>query len=373
MADEQAAPDNAASATSATTATMDESRQPEVPPHTDAVSRAPEAAPAAAPGAAPSPPVGAPPAAERAQPGPPTPAPAVQAAPAPSPPQAAGPEKAPPTAPPEAPPVDDDPPGCDCEEGAPAWVMTFGDLMSLLLTFFILLYSMSSSDSAKFEAAAQSLREALGEMSGELTSAALAPTDEQIAAIVGSEEAIMEASMELIEARLEQFVSENDLQESVDVVRDANGVYVRMQDQALFPPGSATVNPQSVDVVGRLGQIITMIGIPVIVSGHTDNVPIRSQAFASNWELSASRAAGIARLVVGAGHGPDAITVEAYGEYKPLGDNDTPEGRSRNRRVEIYYSRQTIENVLEDRGVLEGDESDDPAAAATDGNAGADP
>ena len=233
--------------------------------------------------------------------------------------------------------------------------MTFGDLMSLLLTFFILLYSMSSADAAKFQVAAQSLREALGEASGELTSAALIPTEEQVAAIIASTAEITEASMELIETRLEDFVDQNELSENVDVVRDANGIYLRMQDQGLFAPGSARINPQAIDVVQQLGELTSTIQIPVIVSGHTDDIPISTAAFASNWELSAARAAGIARVLVESGHTSEAVTVEAFGEHKPIAANDTPEGRGQNRRVELFYSQEALVGFLEDRGLIESD------------------
>lgn len=242
--------------------------------------------------------------------------------------------------------------------------MTFGDLMSLLLTFFILLYSMSSSDAAKFDVAAQSLREALGEMSGELTSAALVPTDELEADIVPSSEAITDATMEVIAARLQQFVEDNGLEESVEVTKEGSGVFLRMSDQALFSPGSANIGEAAAAAVDQLGVIVELIDIPVVVSGHTDNVPIRSNVFASNWELSAARAAGVARTLVGTGRDPTAVTVEAYGEYQPLAENDTPEGRALNRRVEVYYSKETLAKVLEERGLIdsETDGAAEPAA-----------
>jgi len=270
-------------------------------------------------------------------------------------------------APPPSPPPPAEAEGCSCEEGAPAWVLTFGDLMSLLLTFFILLYSMSSSDAAKFNVAAQSLREALGEMSGEFTSATLVPTDELEAGTIASGEAITDAAMEVIAARLQQFVEDNGLEESVEVSKEANGVFLRMQDQALFSPASASIDAAAEAAVAQLGEIVKMIGIPVIVSGHTDNVPIRSGAFPSNWELSAARAAGVARALVGQGRDPSQVTVEAYGDQRPLGDNSTPEGRAENRRVEVYYSREVLQSELEDRGVIETtDETEDGAAVTPD-------
>lgn len=288
---------------------------------------------------------------------------------APGPPAAAPPPPAP--APPpakgkaveELPPLPDDgPSGPPPEEGAPAWVMTFGDLMSLLLTFFILLFSMSTIEVEKFKAAAESLNEAFGEIGpGFAPSEPTAGTPSDTTIVVGEAGArkVSQAITDIASV-LQQFVQENEMADQVVVSSDANGVYLRIQDVALFRPGSSNIEEASVEIVQRLGMILQAIQVPVVVSGHTDDRPIRSPVFFSNWELSAARAAGVARLMVAAGHEPASLTVEAYGEYRPLAPNDTEEGRSQNRRVELFYSRQAIEDIMRERGLLE----DQPAPAA---------
>ncbi|MEZ4414278.1 MAG: flagellar motor protein MotB [Gemmatimonadota bacterium] len=242
------------------------------------------------------------------------------------------------------------------EEGAPAWVMTFGDLMSLLLTFFILLFSMSSIEVEKFKAVAASFREALGEEGTGVISEVPPPMTQEPAkpeeVYVDSGAGQVSAAMSDIANVLQQFVQENDLSEQVDVSQDDAGVYLRIQDMALFRPGSSDIEAASVEIVQRLGLILQAIQVPLVVSGHTDDIPIRSPIFHSNWELSAARAAGVARLLVETGHEPQSMTVEAYGEYRPIGDNASPEGRAQNRRVELYYSRQSIEDTMRDRGLL---------------------
>ena len=271
--------------------------------------------------------------------------------PAPPPPQAA--------APPAAavpPPVEDGPP--PGEEGAPAWMMTFGDMMSLLLTFFILMYSMSSMETEKFRIAAGSIREAFGNSEGQLLPDDAAPSmSDTIPTFESLGDELSDAALDVIAQQLQNFVMENGLEEQVEVEKDNFGVHLRIKDAALFGPGSANIEQESVEIVEKLGDMLRSIDVPIVVAGHTDNVPIRSPVFRSNWELSAARAAGVARIFVSRGHLPETLTVEAYGEYRPLAENDTPEGRSENRRVEIYYAKEAVKTVLRERGLLrDGDE-----------------
>lgn len=303
----------------------------------------------------------------------PSSAPEPPPAPEPDPPASDPPPPAAAATPP--PPEDDPPPG---EEGAPAWMMTFGDMMSLLLTFFILMYSMSSMETEKFRIAAGSIREAFGNSEGQLLPDDGPPSMSDTIPIYESlGDEMSDAALEVIESQLQEFVKENGLEEQVEVEKDNFGVHLRIKDAALFGPGSANIEQESADIVDKLGDMLRSIDVPIVVAGHTDNIPIRSPVFRSNWELSAARAAGVARVFVSRGHLPETMTVEAYGEYKPLADNGTPAGRSENRRVEIYYAKEAVKNVLRERGVLrDGDEepvedqtdgaADDPSTGATD-------
>lgn len=234
------------------------------------------------------------------------------------------------------------------EEGSPAWMMTFGDMMSLLLTFFILLFSMSELETEKFRLAAASMQEGFGTSTGQLLpgeppEGTREPDTTLITSPLAEE---TDATLDSIAERLEEFVAKNGLEEQVVVAREESGVYLRIQDVAVFPSGSARIAEESMNIIQQLGDIVRATDVPVVVSGHTDNTPIRAGGkFDTNWELSAARAAGVARALVDRGHDPTTIAVEAYGEYRPIDTNDTPEGRSHNRRVEIFYSREKIEEA----------------------------
>jgi chemotaxis protein MotB len=249
------------------------------------------------------------------------------------------------------------------EEGAPAWTTTFGDLMSLLLTFFVLMYSMSELKIERFTDAKISLTEAFQSaallppptpnappasvvplpLSG--SPAAMIPGQDDPEDLVLDEArllALADAYLEQIARQLERLVEENELQHIVSVIRADDGVRLRILSSALFPSGSAVLTEEYRWVLNTLGSITSSLDVPAVVSGHTDDVPIQTAQFLSNWELSAARAAGVARELVEEGHDPTTIRVEGFGEYQPAVPNDSAESRAINRRVEILFNRDAI-------------------------------
>lgn len=111
---------------------------------------------------------------------------------------------------------------------------------------------------------------------------------------------------------------------------------VRFADQVFFDLGKADLKPEAVEILNRLGPILKGIPNPIRIEGHTDNLPINTAQFPSNWELSTYRATRVIRYFIEElGFSPDKLSAAGYGEYRPIADNDTPEGRSLNRRVDI--------------------------------------
>lgn len=252
------------------------------------------------------------------------------------------------------------------EEGAPSWTMTFGDMMSLLLCFFILLFSMSEIEVDKFRLAAQSMAGAMGGVVNEPVENPVGFTSDSTTEVILDEELIQQIAsdriLDRVAAMLQDFVDENDLQENLIVTREDLGVALSIQDVALYSPGQAEIDIRSQWIVEDLAVVTMGIDLPFHVSGHTDTIPISNSRFRSNWELSAVRAAGVARTLVSIGQDPFLVKVEAFGEFKPIASNDTPDGRSLNRRVEISISRQ---DVLESDWFLEEVGLTDPADIET--------
>jgi chemotaxis protein MotB len=287
------------------------------------------------------------------------------------------------------------------EEGAPSWTVTFGDMMSLLLTFFILLFSMSEIKMERFLLASQSLREAMGGTATDTLEDPLglmpedADPDLMLQAPGSTEtseteeavdadllESFTKTYLDLIANRLQEFVEEEGLQETVSVDREDDGVYLRMETITLFGSGDALIAGAGREILEVLSRITMEFNVAVVVAGHADNQPIRSSVYPSNWELSAARAAGVARFLVEDGHTPTMVRVESYGEFRPIADNGTPEGRAKNRRVELLFTRddvmaaainwtrgssETDEGNGEDQGTREGSGGEDGPAEDTDG------
>jgi chemotaxis protein MotB len=155
----------------------------------------------------------------------------------------------------------------------------------------------------------------------------------------------------------------------VSVDREEDGVYLRMETPTLFGSGDAVIAEEGREMLQVLSQITMEFNVAVVVAGHADNQPIRSSVYASNWELSAARAAGVARFLVDDGHSPTMVRVESYGEFRPLADNSTPEGRARNRRVELLFSRDDVLSAAIDwteDGREERQQSETEAPSATE-------
>jgi chemotaxis protein MotB len=244
------------------------------------------------------------------------------------------------------------------DEGAPGWMTTFGDLMSLLLTFFVLMYSMSELKVERFQMARDSIVDAFNGAAsipldplgtplppGTPESGGGVPLEGSPPPVPMDDEtilAIVETYMERIAQRLEEIIEENGLEETLSVIRHDDGVRLRILSTTLFPSGSAHLAEDKRWIVEILGEVTSALDVPAVVSGHTDNEPIRTAQFYSNWELSAARAAGVARELVAQGYDPSSIRVEAFGEFQPLADNTGADGRAQNRRVEILFSREDI-------------------------------
>jgi len=211
----------------------------------------------------------------------------------------------------------------------PSWLMTYGDLMSLLLVFFVLLVSFSTIQETKFHEAADSLRGAFGLMSSP-------PTVLQLPEVAAARELARERQEATDSAReLEQSLLAAGLDREVDIEVTERGVAIRVNAPFLFASGRADLRPEAQTLLASLGGFLARFPHPVRVEGHTDAVPISTARFGSNWELSAARAVAVARAFQAAGLAPERLSAAGYGEHRPVASNETPEERARNRRVEI--------------------------------------
>ena len=233
------------------------------------------------------------------------------------------------------------------EEAGEAWLLPYSDLMTLLLALFIALFAMSQTDTTKMQQLAQAFTAAFN-MGGPSFFSGMGPsTSLQSATMMKGEDnanaAYMKENADLNEAqeKLEQYIKEHDLQDQVSTELSEEGLMIRLKEKALFSSGSAQLQGQAEEIVPVIAALLSSLPERVTISGHTDNVPIATAQFPSNWELSSARAVSLMRGVMGAqpALNPARFSALGYSEYRPIASNDTEEGRAQNRRVEVFIAR----------------------------------
>lgn len=292
-----------------------------------------------------------------------------------------------------------------CVEGLPAWMGTFADLMSLLMCFFVLLLSMATMDANRFKKMAESLNDAFGVqrqviayeivkgtsvVAQHFSPAAGDPTIieevrqqttesekeflgkdsdsdtedkkqeqsqnqeeiEEKAQIVteyveAKEQSIKDA--EVLAEEIKEFMIEEVEENMVSVETDLARVTIRIHDKGSFSSGSAEFNPEFLPIMEKITAVVNGSEGTVTIAGHTDDIPIKSGLYRSNWELSAARAVTVAQTLLDDGSVDESrVVVEGHAYTVPLVENDTPENRAKNRRVEIILIQGEMPQNLND-------------------------
>ena len=270
-----------------------------------------------------------------------------------------------------------------CEDGLPAYLATFADLMSLLMCFFVLLLSFATIDAVRFKKMAESMEDAFGvqreipateivkgvsvikqEWSPSITEPSViteirqetSPEENENLKMESKDgtgkaeldkQQALEAAKKIIEKELaEQYA---DLQEAlkeeiekgqISLERQERKIIIRIQEKGSFGSGSARLDPGFHKVMQRISDVLATKPGRILVAGHTDNIPIRTGRFRSNWELSSARAVTVLHsLLRNKGIDEHRVVVEGFADTKPLDGNDTPQGRAKNRRVELVIMR----------------------------------
>ncbi len=231
--------------------------------------------------------------------------------------------------------------GGNDEPSAPFWMLTYGDVMTLLLTFFVLLLSFSSVQEAKFQETASALQAALGVLQSQESVMDHAAPQEAEQPKSGLEE--IEGQM----SEIVEIVKEEGLSDDVDVIPTRYGYTLRISSPVLFDLAKAEIRPNGLDLLTKLADYLLQFEYALRVEGHTDNVPIRTKEYPSNWELSTARALSVLKLMNERGVSPTRLSAVGYGEFKPLLANDTAEQRQVNRRVEIYVEVENQDELID--------------------------
>ncbi len=228
------------------------------------------------------------------------------------------------------------------------WVITFADMVTLLMVFFILLFAIGTVEQEKWRQIKESLREALGADSVEELGTRQGldviqtQVDDQTVHAVDEVGAMVNREMEDIISEVEEFVFKNKLSGEVRVSSDERGAVITISDVVLFPAGSADMTPKGRTTLRQVFDLLKQFNYNVKVEGHTDNTPIHTLRYPSNWELSAFRAAEVAHMLIDDGYPPERLSVEGFAEFRPKVPNNSVENRAINRRIEVVYQRGSI-------------------------------
>jgi len=216
---------------------------------------------------------------------------------------------------------------------SPGWMTTYGDMVTLLLTFFVLLISFSSIDTIKFGSAMYSLKGSLGVLKKHRSivsdRADKPPKYDQL-----KKQGIYESVMEM-----EKIAKELGFEGDVSVEARSGGMLIQLGNRILFDLGKADLKQESFPLLDIVGKTIGNKAGEVLVCGHTDNIPIVTAEFPSNWELSTARALSVVNYFINVDTlSPEIFAAVGYSEYRPLVPNNSPENRRKNRRVEFLVT-----------------------------------
>ncbi len=231
------------------------------------------------------------------------------------------------------------------QEGAPDWVVTFGDLMSLLLCFFVLLLSFSEMDKSVYKEVAGSLEKAFGVQRKDKVldtpkglKMIAKDFDQAIVPPRPSQEFIVTQEKKQIGDELQQVVETHfkDVQDLIDINVGEDQIAISLMGESTFDSGKARIKPQMKPLLDKIAAALSGTDGEIIIAGHTDNVPLSGGRYRSNLGLSIARAASVAEYMLGQGKiEPDRIATMGFGEYRPVESNRNAGGRQKNRRVEI--------------------------------------
>lgn len=244
------------------------------------------------------------------------------------------------------------------------WLVSYADFITLLFAVFVVLYAMSQSDIKKVEQVAAALRESFGysSMAAAGQKGILDSKDVRMIPAIKPEMVVIpitnkmppagpkqggqeksrgkgkaeEKEFKEIQSAIEAYLIKHGAQNKVSMGITSRGLVVSLKEAGFFDSGSAAIKPAGYQLLNTIIEAMTQYSNPLRVEGHTDNVPISSSQFPSNWELSAARATNVLRYILKTYEvEPATISATGYAEYRPVSENSTSEGRAKNRRVDI--------------------------------------
>lgn len=233
------------------------------------------------------------------------------------------------------------------------WLVSYADFITLLFAVFVVLYAMGQTDKKKTEEVIASLQASFGLASVGATAPKVNVIPSQVINVIPSLKPDIsiapgrtsramgrtraeEKDFRQIKASIEAYLIKQGAQNKVTLSITRRGLIVSLKEAGFFDSGQAQIRPDAYELINTISEVMTQYNNPLRLEGHTDNVPISTSQFPSNWELSTARATnGLKYLIKHFDVDPNKISATGYAEFRPVAENTTPEGRARNRRVDL--------------------------------------
>lgn len=230
------------------------------------------------------------------------------------------------------------------EEGGEAWLLPYSDLMTLLLAVFIVLFAVSQVDQAKAKEMSEAFTEEMMTQSYIISQLNEQETTSQNENPPVSENELQK--LEELKAELDAKLQSANLASEITTNIDKRGLVVSFNNAIIFDSGSAEIKKDNEGILLEIAKMVSVMDNFIRIEGHTDNIPMNSDLFPSNWELSSARAVNVVRLFVNnANASPEKLIAVGYGEYRPIADNATEEGRAKNRRIDIIVLNEKYNDL----------------------------
>ena len=219
------------------------------------------------------------------------------------------------------------------EPTSPAWMTTYGDMMTLLMIFFILIMSFSTMEVDKFKMAMGSLKSAMGTLGVQKK---LRPDQSWFSPQQSNVDQMKNKSILQHLDKLKELVKKKGMEEHVEISMNEGEVFIQIKDHLIFNLGKADLKQDFLKILSLIAKTLVKEATEIKVEGHTDDLPIRTDKYPSNWELSFDRALSVLKYFVREeGIPPNKLAAAGFGEYYPIAPNNSPENRAKNRRVII--------------------------------------
>jgi chemotaxis protein MotB len=227
------------------------------------------------------------------------------------------------------------------------WLLSYSDFMTLLMILFVVLFAMSNVDKAKFKQLSDSLRVSMGGGKSIVAKEDGVPITVDTKPIENDlTEKAEQAKMEDLKRQVDNYLEKNGMKADVSTQVDERGLVVSLNDTLFFDTGRAEVKPESQKKLIEIAKILNQLNNYMRVEGHTDNVPIKNDQFSSNWQLSCARASNVTELLINSANiPPQKLSAVGYGEYRPIADNSTEDGKAKNRRVNIIIVSSKFDKI----------------------------